>query len=63
FTFKKETIYYISPNDKNNFVVANAKNLNKFFSKKDISGYVTQNKLNLNKIENLIDVFVYASKP
>lgn len=63
FTFNKETTYYISSNDNNRFVIANAKNIGKLFPKKNISGYVSQNKLDLNKIEDLMDAFVYANKP
>lgn len=63
YTFKKETTYYISPNDKIRFVIANAKNIGKLFPKKNISGYISENKLDLNKTEGLMDVFVFANKP
>lgn len=63
YTFKKETTYYISPNDKTHFMIANARNIDKVFSKKNVGNYVAQNKLNLNNIDNLLDAFVFANKP
>lgn len=63
--FSRETTYYISPIKelKNNFVVANKKNLNALFPKLDVDDFIKEHKLNLNKEEDLVDVFIYVSKP
>lgn len=62
--YSRETTYYISPIKglKNQFVVANKKNLNNLFPKKNVDDFIKENKLNLNKEEDLVDVFIYVSK-
>lgn len=63
--FTRETTYYISllKGPKNNFVVANKNNISDLFPKKDVEDFIKENKLNLNKEEDLIDLFIYISKP
>lgn len=63
-TLSKETTYYISLEKglKNNFVVANKKNIKNLFPKKDVDNFIKENKINLNKEEDLVDLLIYVSK-
>ena len=62
--FTKEKKYFICPiKGENKFVEATRSNISKLFPKKNIDDFIRDNRLNLNKEQDLIDVFVYISKP